>query len=302
MSSQYKEKIAISIVTYQAIDYFKKCIDSLEWTKSDDNIKILIFDNSENNEIQRFVNTLKDYNIEFEKSQSNLGFGAGHNANYSKVAFWNPKYFLILNPDLTISKSSFDIILDQFTDTTFERVGIVAPRLIDASTNVENSVLVDPNVVSLTWSIFKDFIGLKPSHEMIPSTNEAVKGVSGALMLINVEMIQEIGFFDSEYFMYHEDNDLCYRARQNGWTIVFTPKTEATHFLGKSSDENPAKKQWLTERMYISYLIYFKKNKGALQTRLLKTVWILSLYLRILLNKDREFSKDLMLKVRNFRI
>ena len=53
---------------------------------------------------------------------------------------------------------------------------------------------------------------------------------SGAAMLIKKEVLDKIGMFDEKFFMYHEDLDLCWRARLAGYKIILAPKSIVYHF------------------------------------------------------------------------
>ncbi len=57
-----------------------------------------------------------------------------------------------------------------------------------------------------------------------------VFGVSGSSCMIDRKMLEEVGFFDDNFFTYYEDIDLFWRARLNGWKNFFTPKSVARHF------------------------------------------------------------------------
>ena len=46
--------------------------------------------------------------------------------------------------------------------------------------------------------------------------------------------MDELGWFDEDYFLDGEDVDLCWRIKQKGWNIVYYPKISITHFKGAS--------------------------------------------------------------------
>ena len=54
-------------------------------------------------------------------------------------------------------------------------------------------------------------------------------------MLMRRAMLDEIGVFDEGYWMYMEDLDLCYRAREAGWQTWYEPAAVATHLKAGSS-------------------------------------------------------------------
>ena len=48
-------------------------------------------------------------------------------------------------------------------------------------------------------------------------------------MLVRNSLYQHLGLFDDRFFMYHEDMDLCWRARMHGWRIVLAGRSVVYH-------------------------------------------------------------------------
>lgn len=59
--------------------------------------------------------------------------------------------------------------------------------------------------------------------------------IGGAFMVIKRDCFEEIGGFDESYIFYGEDIDFCWRARRNGWKVVFVPSVQVVHIRGASS-------------------------------------------------------------------
>jgi hypothetical protein len=67
-------------------------------------------------------------------------------------------------------------------------------------------------------------------------------------MMVRRSVLQPLGGFDPDYFMYGEDLDLCFRIRQAGYRIVYTPATRIVHYKGES-----------TRRSDIDYNYHFQR-------------------------------------------
>ena len=80
-------------------------------------------------------------------------------------------------------------------------------------------------------------------------------------MLLRRQTIAEIGPFDEAFFMYAEEVDWCYRARQAGWSILYVPDATAIHHVAGSYGRAPARRR---EQIYRSKWIYLRKNRGLL--------------------------------------
>ena len=70
--------------------------------------------------------------------------------------------------------------------------------------------------------------------------------------------------FDPRFFLYFEEVDHCYRARQAGWPVVYYPHTQVLHIGGESA-ELVAKLtvgRQISESQIESELLYFRKHRG----------------------------------------
>ncbi len=66
---------------------------------------------------------------------------------------------------------------------------------------------------------------------------EEVFAGCGAALLLRRAMLEDVGLFDEDFFMYYEDMDLCWRARRRGWKVVYAPGAVVRHLHAGSSVE-----------------------------------------------------------------
>ena len=66
---------------------------------------------------------------------------------------------------------------------------------------------------------------------------EFVPGFCGAGVLLNKKALEEVGYFDEDFFMYYEDGDLSLRLRENRWEILYAPSVLIRHIHAGSSKE-----------------------------------------------------------------
>ncbi len=295
MNPPKKIKYLFSIVAYQAPEYFDRCVKNLSWTKEHPDIGIVVIDNSPDNSIEQLIPTY-DLELGYLKTNQNLGFGSGHNLAYKIAAPLAPEFMLILNPDLVIDGEDFDSMTQMADDHT--TTAIIGPKIFNEAELQEASVLTDPPGIAYLLEFSRQIIfggrnselGLKKLKN-----KESVKGVTGACMLLRLELIEKPLIFDPEFHMYYEDLDLCTRTRLNGWNILFDPNANVLHTKNASSQEIPDNERWKTEMMYRSSLRYFRKNKKPMDIWFLETSLKIALKLRIKLNKEREWAEKLYL-------
>ena len=202
-----RQNLSVIIVSYKSDYVIENCINSIH-----SEIEIVVVDNSNNDQLKEKIET-KYKNVKYILSKENLGMGAGNNLGIKNV---NKDFVLILNPDVTLEKSSIDEMI--IASQEIENFGIIAP-LSDKSEY--------PNY---TKKKMNDFDPIKPFK---------VKSVDGYAMLLNLKKLKKLNdfyFFDENFFLYLENEDLCLRLEKNDENIYIVPKSRIHHLGGKAVD------------------------------------------------------------------
>jgi GT2 family glycosyltransferase len=58
--------------------------------------------------------------------------------------------------------------------------------------------------------------------------------ISGCYMMVRRTAMEQVGLLDEAFFFYGEETDWCHRYAKVGWTLMFAPVGEITHFGGGS--------------------------------------------------------------------
>jgi GT2 family glycosyltransferase len=90
-----------------------------------------------------------------------------------------------------------------------------------------------------------------------------VPALCGGSMLLRRAMLQRIGAFDARYFMYFEDLDLSWRAREAGWRIVYTPRSRLRHIHAGSSREGSPLWLFYVTRNHLFWLVQHGRAPAA---------------------------------------
>jgi len=212
------------------------------------------------------------------KNERNLGFGAANNLALATVT---TRYALLLNPDCLPTREFINGLLN--AAQRFPEVAIIAPHLIRRDGSPE---------VSYRW----------------PATHWKSKGgkaegpccvgfVCGAVMLLNMDVMRKIGFFDETFFLYYEDEDLCQRVFLQGRQIVVFPEIEIKHFSrGSVKGPNPLKSEFIRGYHHAqSKLVFESKYFGSAQAMHLRWTTLglalLTLIPRLVLFQPRYLSR-----------
>ena len=207
------QNLSIVIVTLKSEKVIYDCINSIN-----QNIPIIVVEQSNN---QKFKDELelKYKNLKCILSKSNLGMGTGNNIGIKET---KTDYVLILNPDVILEKNTLEELflnLNKLSDFT-----ILAP----IEKNFANYGMFDKK------SISNQILNREREEKNYPFK---VDFVDGFAMLLNKKKFGEEIYFDENFFMYLENNDLCKRSRDIGDLIYVVPKSKINHLAAKAVDK-----------------------------------------------------------------
>lgn len=219
---------------------------------------------------QRFADWLT-----LDISPTNGGYGAGNN-RAMRAAFDAgnpPRYFHILNPDTEVRTGGI-IELVRFCDA-HPRAGIAGSCYENADGSDWKSAFRFPSA----WSELEEGLSLSLStwllkkhvvRRMMGDEPDRADWLPGASVLFRREMIEAIGGFDEEFFLYFEETDLAVRAARAGWETWYVPASRVMHIAGASTGVTSAtdKPRRLPRYWYESRHRFFSKNHGLAYTAL----------------------------------
>lgn len=241
--------ISIIIVNYKSQVLIEKCLASIDKFKEDTELEYIIVDNS--------LDFKNDHlpQIKLIRNEKNLGFS---NAVNKGIRQCHGDYILLANPDTTVQNNVFKKMINVFADN--HHAGIVGANLISADGQRQACQGKYPTyftrflTATKLYRLFNYGIYYKPRYKEAT----AVDWVSAGFMMIKKEVIDKIGLFDDNFFMYYEDLDFCYRAHLAGYEIIFLPQAEVIH-ISQASFKGDKKKAWSYAKKSFQY--YCKKYK-----------------------------------------
>jgi GT2 family glycosyltransferase len=87
--------------------------------------------------------------------------------------------------------------------------------------------------------------------------------VWGAYLMFRAEVARDIGWLDEAFFIFAEESDFCFRARETGWSIQFVPVTSIVHVGGQSRKQNFAKMYYWHIAVYFWFFVKHNRWKGV---------------------------------------
>lgn len=187
-------------------------------------------------EDKSFIADFKDLPITVIENQQPKGFGDNHNTAFECS---RGDTFVVVNPDIRAPKldlSNLIILSEQ------QKVGACAPLVLNAIGAVEDSARRFPTVYRLLDRVL--FNRHKADYDLIGSNPITVDWVAGMFVLFPRAAFEAVGGFDTRYFMYMEDADICRRLKQHGYLTLVDCSTSVVHDARRSSHRSPRHFSW----------------------------------------------------------
>ena len=272
--------VSVIIVSWNTQDILRNCLRSIYEQGGDVDFEVIVIDNASTDGSAEMVR--KDFpQVILIENSENRGFAA---ANNQGIAIIKGRYVLLLNSDTIILDNAIDKTL-YFADAHPESA-VVGCRVLNPDRTLQRTCFMFPSILNMLLSstyLYKlfpknKFFGREQMAWWDRSDVREVEVVTGCFMLIRQKAIQQVGTMDEQFFMYGEETDLCYRFRQAGWKVMFTPVCEIIHLGGQSSRQKRSK---MILQLRGSILLFMKKHNSSLKYALACLLVALFFFLRV---------------------
>jgi len=248
-------KLSVVILNYNVRYFLELCLQSVQAALKDIPSEIIVIDNHSMDDSCAMVKA-KFPEITLIENENNVGFSK---ANNQLLEVAQGEFVCILNPDTVVAENTFQNLL-QFSEAKSKNLGIVGCRLIDGSGRFLPESKRNFPTVSVA---FQKLIGRSKSyyaHQIDEFTNAEVEVLPGALMFLKRSLYEDLKGFDESFFMYGEDIDLSYRAKQLGYKNYYLGTSTVIHFKGESTIKNRTQSKRFYHAMKLFYKKHFKLN------------------------------------------
>jgi GT2 family glycosyltransferase len=211
------------------------------------------------------------------ESSDNGGFAAGNNIGIESC---DAKSYLLLNSDTLVRGGALKRLIAAMSSEP--NVGLVSPRLEWPDGRPQESCFRYHRPVSeLISSARTGFVTRLLARYEVPirvsDERSFPEWTSFACVMIRREVLERIGPLDDGFFMYFEDVEFSFRAREAGWRILHEPTARVVHLRGGSS---PVKsrarlRKRLPRYFYESRTRYFYKLYGRIGLLAANAWWTL---------------------------
>ncbi len=256
--------LSIIIVNWYSAGFVRKCLQSVYTGSEGRDFEVIVVDNASSDECGEMLRN-EFPAAKFIASPVNLGFAKANNLGAHTA---RGRTLLFLNPDTEIVKDALWQMVS-FLDRTPD-AGVVGCRLLNTDLSLQTSCIqAFPSILNQALDnehLRRVFPKLRLWGTQAFLSDEAsaeVEVISGACLMIKSDVFKAVGLFSSNYFMYAEDADLCFKVKRAGWKNRYLSGVSVVHHGGRSSDKT-SENNFASVMMRESLMEFMRLRRGSL--------------------------------------
>lgn len=285
--------LSVVIVNFNAGKFLLDCLESLEKASRNLELDIWVVDNaSADGSIQEAQRKFPKLN--YILNSENLGFGKANNIALKKI---KTEYILLLNPDCFVGSQTLERMVGFMEENPL--VGAASCKVEQADGSID---WASHRGFPTPWASFLYFVlGDDSLYHLTGQDMEKVHevdAISGAFFMTRKSVLNKVGGFDEDYFLYGEDIDLCFRIKEAGFKIMYVPDVVVLHHKGITSGikghskhlsktSADSRKKALNS-FYQTMIIFYKKHLAKKYPFFINWTVYLGIYLKWQIAKRSE--------------
>jgi hypothetical protein len=212
------ELISVIVLNYNGKGFLNSCLSSLaSQTYSD--FEVIVVDNGSRDGSPEYIEENYPW-VRLAKNDENLGFAGGTNVGIRAA---KGEFIITLNNDSRADSRFIEELIKPMADP---EVGVCAAKMLFPDGRINSAgICISRSGAAWDRGMFEPDRG---QYEFV----EEVFGACAGAALYRREMLDEIGLFDEDFFLYLEDVDLAFRARLAGWKCIYVPGARVIHHHG----------------------------------------------------------------------
>jgi GT2 family glycosyltransferase/ADP-heptose:LPS heptosyltransferase/glycosyltransferase involved in cell wall biosynthesis len=222
VSQPLVEPTDIVVVSYNTRALTENCILSIE--RHTKEYQLFVVDNhSTDGSVEMLEEMAKQGRLRLIKNLKNEGYGKAVNSAFETGS---SKFLAILNSDIEVLSAWLNPLLNTLNSN--DKTAAVGPKLISPSGGIDCAGVWGRNANPLIRSAEFNHSGV---------FGRVLKNVyiSGACLVTRRATFRDMGRFDERFFFYFEDMDFCFKARYQGYEVLYDPSSVVVHHRSKAS-------------------------------------------------------------------
>jgi GT2 family glycosyltransferase len=238
-------KIAIVILNWNGRQHLEKYLPSVTEYSDCSFAQVIVADNGSTDDSIDFIT--KNYpTVELVRMDHNYGFAGGYNRALEEIT---ADIFCLLNSDVRVSEGWLNPIVSLFE--TDNSIAAIQPKILSDREpfRYEHAGAAGGFIDKYGYPFCRGRImnKIEDDHGQYDKCSD-IFWASGACLFIRADIFRRAGGFDADYFAHMEEIDLCWRLKNQGYRIVYTPESIVYHWGGATLEYNNPRKIFLNFR------------------------------------------------------
>lgn len=261
-------ELSIIITSYKNPELLKVCIESVKKNITLTSYEIIVADSATEEAMEMMMR--EEYpEVIFIPSKENVGFQHVVRKGYERS---QGEYILILNGDIIVKKNAIENLLEFVKN--HKEAGIAGPKLLNFNETLQYSCCRFYSPLTIIYRrTFLGRLGFAKRHldrfimkDFDHNDVKEVDWLMGSALMTSRKALKKVGLMDSRFTMYMEDVDWCRRFWENGYKVIYFPRSEMYHYHGRGSVSRNALLSLFANRLtwihIASAIKYFWKYAG----------------------------------------
>src|ERR1700730_8257699 len=265
--------VAVVIVSYKSAQLAVNCILSIQPERQTPGlrIRVIVVDNA-SGDLETIARAVEAHDmsswVTLIAAPTNGGFAYGNNLGIARAyRDGPPSYLYLLNPNTEVRPGaigSLAFFLEEHPDVAIGGSGIENPDGSDWPIAFRFPTILSEVSWGLELGLVAPLLRRWEVAKQMSKIPQPVDWICGAAMMIRPAVLAAIGGLDENYFLYFEETDLCFRARQAGFSTWYVPESRIMHIVGQSTkvNERTGRPKRLPAYWFESRRRYFAVNFG----------------------------------------
>lgn len=245
-------EIYVIILNYNNYTDSYECIKSVQKIakENQNKINIVFVDNCSTDDSYSRIKEEFCNDIFIIRNDKNLGYAGGNNIGIKYALNNHSDYICVLNNDTIIQEDFFGILIEKLNEDN--KIGFISPAIEEYSQDIIQSTGGDINLKRGVVTA-NNFGAKRVDLEKIIECDY----IGGACMFFRSSFIEKIGLMPENYFLFFEETEWCYRAKNIGYKNICVTSTYVKHKGSASINKTSGLSEYLMER---NRIVFLKRN------------------------------------------
>ena len=232
-------KVAIVILNWNGARLLSRFLPSVIEFSKNDLTQIIVADNgSTDDSVQILQQNFPE--VKILDLKQNYGFARGYNEALKSI---EADYFVILNSDVEVTSGWLESPIRLMESDPV--IAAVQPKILSfhQKTHFEYAGAAGGFIDRFGYPFCRGriFNEVEADHGQYDNLTD-IFWATGACMFVRAASFKESGGFDGDFWAHMEEIDLCWRLKNRGYRIVYTPESKVYHVGGGTLPyDNPQK-------------------------------------------------------------